>query len=105
MRLALRLARPHDLARMRHAFAQLPVIQTLLTLLKRKSNSYLSLLLNQVGEFKALYDLLAQTIIESSPVLLRDGSVIATGYSFELDELRSLATGTTDYLDRLELLE
>lgn len=101
-RLALRSARPRDLARMRHAFAQLPTIQTLL---EGKSNSYLPLLLDRVGEFETLRDLLARAIIESPPVLVRDGGVIAPGYHAELDEWRCLAAGATDYLDRLELRE
>lgn len=101
-RLALRSARPRDFMRMRHAFLQLPVIQTLL---KGKSNSYLSLLLDRIGEFKTLGDLLTRAIIESPPVLIRDGGVIAPGYHAELDKWRSLAVGATDYIDRLELRE
>lgn len=101
-RLALRSARPRDLARMRHAFAQLPAMQTLL---EGKSHAYLPQLLDRVGEFETLRDLLARAIIESPPVLVRDGGVIAPGYHAELDEWRGLAAGATDYLDRLELRE
>ena len=101
-RLALRSARPRDLARMRHAFTQLPAIQALLC---DQSEPYLPQLLDRVGEFESLRDLLARAIIEAPPVLVRDGGVIAPGYHAELDEWRGLAAGATDYLDRLELRE
>ncbi|OZI14240.1 DNA mismatch repair protein MutS [Sodalis-like symbiont of Philaenus spumarius] len=101
-RLALRSARPRDLARMRHALTQLPAIQALLC---GQSEPYLPQLLNRVGEFETLHDLLARAIIEVPPVLVRDGGVIAPGYHAELDEWRGLAAGATDYLNRLELRE
>ncbi|CRL44248.1 DNA mismatch repair protein MutS [Sodalis glossinidius str. 'morsitans'] len=101
-RLALRSARPRDLARMRYAFTQLPAIQALLC---GQSEPYLPQLLDRVGEFETLRDLLARAIIEAPPVLVRDGGVIAPGYHAELDEWRGLAAGATDYLDRLELRE
>lgn len=44
-------------------------------------------------------------MIDAPPVLVRDGGVIAPGYSEELDEWRALADGATDYLDKLEIRE
>ncbi|CUX95639.1 DNA mismatch repair protein MutS [Candidatus Mikella endobia] len=101
-RLALRSARPRDLSRMRFAFAQIPSIKNLL---QRKKDTNLNQLLNRIGDFEKLFDLLSQAIIESPPVLIRDGGVIAPGYNTELDEWRSIATGATDYLTNLELSE
>ncbi|ELY4670240.1 DNA mismatch repair protein MutS [Cronobacter muytjensii] len=101
-RLALRTARPRDLARMRHAFQQLP---TLSTLLADIDAGYVQTLRGQMGEFAELRDLLERAIIEAPPVLVRDGGVIAPGYHEELDEWRALADGATDYLDRLEIRE
>ena len=101
-RLALRSARPRDLARMRHAFHQLPDIQALLA---ETSGPSLTLLAERSGEFTALRELLDQAIVETPPVLVRDGGVIAEGYHEELDEWRALAAGATDYLERLEIRE
>ncbi|NCH59862.1 DNA mismatch repair protein MutS [Cronobacter dublinensis] len=101
-RLALRTARPRDLARMRHAFQQLP---TLSTLLADIDADYVQTLRGQMGDFAELRDLLQRAIIEAPPVLVRDGGVIAPGYHEELDEWRALADGATDYLDRLEIRE
>ncbi|EPD3243782.1 DNA mismatch repair protein MutS [Cronobacter sakazakii] len=101
-RLALRTARPRDLARMRHAFQQLPTLNTLLAEIDAE---YVQTLREQMGDFAELRDLLERAIIEAPPVLVRDGGVIAPGYHEELDEWRALADGATDYLDRLEIRE
>ncbi|WP_312056260.1 DNA mismatch repair protein MutS [Pantoea brenneri] len=101
-RLALRTARPRDLARMRHAFQQLPELNQLLA---EVESTQLKQLRTQMGEFTALRELLEQAVIESPPVLIRDGGVIAPGYNAELDEWRALADGATDYLDKLEIRE
>lgn len=101
-RLALRTARPRDLARMRHAFQQLPELNQLLA---EVESTRLKQLRTQMGEFTALRELLEQAVIESPPVLIRDGGVIAPGYNAELDEWRALADGATDYLDKLEIRE
>ena len=101
-RLALRTARPRDLARMRHALQQLPEIRALLQPIDAP---YVQSLVEKAGEFDELIALLERAIIETPPVLVRDGGVIAPGYNAELDEWRGLADGATDYLDRLEIRE
>ncbi|MDF7786183.1 DNA mismatch repair protein MutS [Pantoea stewartii] len=101
-RLALRTARPRDLARMRHAFQQLPELNDLLA---NAGSAHLKTLRTQIGDFGDLRTLLEQAVVESPPVLIRDGGVIAPGYHAELDEWRALADGATDYLDRLEIRE
>lgn len=101
-RLALRTARPRDLARMRHAFQQLPELNSQL---EGVTATQLINLRTQMGDFSDLRALLEQAIIESPPVLVRDGGVIAPGYNAELDEWRALADGASDYLDRLEIRE
>lgn len=101
-RLALRSARPRDLARMRHALQQLPEIRALLQPLEP---AHIQTLVKNCGEFNELVELLEHAIIESPPVLVRDGGVIAPGYNAELDEWRALADGATDYLDQLEIRE
>ena len=101
-RLALRTARPRDLARMRFAFQQLPALREILADIQPKS---VQTLRENMGEFSDLRDLLERAVIEAPPVLIRDGGVIAPGYNEELDEWRALADGATDYLDRLEIRE
>ncbi|WP_455425533.1 DNA mismatch repair protein MutS [Dryocola sp. LX212] len=101
-RLALRTARPRDLARMRYAFQQLPELREMLA---DVPTDYVQTLRENIGEFTELRELLERAVIESPPVLVRDGGVIAQGYNEELDEWRALADGATDYLDKLEIRE
>ncbi|MFJ5317374.1 DNA mismatch repair protein MutS [Pectobacterium versatile] len=101
-RLALRTARPRDLARMRHAFQQFPDIREQLAPLDTDS---VRRLVRLIGQFDELRDLLERAVVEAPPVLVRDGGVIAPGYHAELDEWRALADGASDYLDRLEIRE
>lgn len=101
-RLALRSARPRDLARLRHAMQQLPELHTLLTELEQ---SHLAQLRTHAQPMDELCNLLERAIKENPPVVIRDGGVIADGYSAELDEWRDLANGATEFLERLEAEE
>ncbi|MGI2788637.1 DNA mismatch repair protein MutS [Vibrio fluvialis] len=98
-RLALRSARPRDLARLRNALQQLPELADVLTIL---TQPYLGKLRHDAQPMDSLCELLEQAIKENPPVVIRDGGVIADGYNAELDEWRDLANGATEYLDRLE---
>jgi DNA mismatch repair protein MutS len=101
-RLALRSARPRDFARLRQALQQLPELTPQLSLLHSALLRQISLASSPIPELSQLLEL---AIVESPPVLIRDGGVIAPGYHDELDQWRSLATGATDYLEQLELRE
>lgn len=62
-------------------------------------------LVTQSGSYPELHELLQAAIIETPPVIIRDGGVIATGYNAELDELRAMAAGADEYLQQLEIRE
>lgn len=87
---------------MRHAFQQLPELRAQL---ENVDSAPVQALREKMGEFAELRDLLERAIIDTPPVLVRDGGVIASGYNEELDEWRALADGATDYLERLEVRE
>nr|WP_217273593.1 DNA mismatch repair protein MutS [Vibrio coralliilyticus] len=98
-RLALRSARPRDMARLRHAMQQLPELaETMGTL----AHPYLTKLGQYAAPQEAVCDLLERAIKENPPVVIRDGGVIAEGYNAELDEWRKLADGATEYLEKME---
>ena len=101
-RIALKSARPRDLAQLRNALALLPELQT--CLLKHNS-AYIKQLSQQMGEHPKIHVLLNKAIIETPPLLIRDGGVIATGYDNELDELRSLQDNAGEFLATLEAKE
>ncbi|MAD54381.1 MAG: DNA mismatch repair protein MutS [Idiomarinaceae bacterium] len=98
-RIGLRSARPRDFARLRDSLARLPELK------RDCTANALNYLNERIAPFDELLDVLTRAIIEQPPVLIRDGGVIAPGYDAELDELRDLATGATDYLTALERRE
>ena len=102
-RIALRSARPRDLTRLRQALGQLPQIIQLLQ--QHNQHQQFDMLLSKLQDFSELFSLLTRAIIETPPLLIRDGGVIAPGYHQELDEWRELATGATQYLENLEIRE
>lgn len=69
-RLALRTARPRDLARMRHALQQLPLLRELLA---DVDSQPVQKLREKMGEFTELRELLERAVIDAPPVLVRDG--------------------------------
>jgi DNA mismatch repair protein MutS len=107
-RIALRSARPRDLAQLRAALAVLPDLHHLL----EDASSSSPLLGQLVGELaqrqdshRADHALLTRAIVDSPPHYLRDGGVIAEGYDAELDELRLLGSNTEQFLLELERRE
>ncbi|MBU2894216.1 DNA mismatch repair protein MutS [Colwellia sp. D2M02] len=101
-RIALRSARPRDFARLRHALQQLPSLQEALN---ESQAPYLKTLAQQSQPMPTLQELLEHAIVENPPVLIRDGGVIAAGYHDELDVLRDLSDGATQFLAELEQRE
>lgn len=101
-RLAIRSARPRDMARLRGALQQLPEIESLL---EEVQDSAITPLKTASAPMPELAELLERAIVEAPPVVIRDGGVIAPGYNAELDEWRDLADGATRYLEELEARE
>src|SRR5262249_29907298 len=60
---------------------------------------------NQINEFPEILALLQKAIIDTPPLLIHNGGVIAAGYSPALDEIRALSENTGQYLLDLETRE
>ncbi len=105
-RIALRSARPRDLAGLRDTLAQLPELHALCDALPDVASA--TLLLTQ-AEGLALdagwAALLSRAVAPDPAAQLRDGGVIATGFDPELDELRSMDAHCGDFLIELETRE
>ncbi len=101
-RVALKSARPRDLAQLRDALARLPELQRLLA---GEEAPLLKQLSQQAGTYPDLHALLTRAIIETPPPILRDGGVIAPGYDAELDELKLISEHSDQYLLDLEARE
>lgn len=101
-RIALRSARPRDLAILRQALALLPNLQELLGELPGEVFRRLRADLREQPERLRL---LQRAVVENPPMLIRDGGVIASGYHPELDELRQLSQSCEGFLAELERQE
>ena len=101
-RIAIRSARPRDFARLRDSLARLPDLQDTFSIQK---TGYLTTLASKSKPLPNIQSLLENAIIENPPVLIRDGGVIAPGYNEELDILRDLSDGATEFLKQLEIRE
>jgi DNA mismatch repair protein MutS len=101
-RVALKSARPRDLATLRDALGALPLLQPLLTVV---DTALIRKLAGQISEHPELHELLTRAIIPQPPMLIRDGGVLAEGYDAELDELRALSENADQFLLDLESRE
>jgi DNA mismatch repair protein MutS len=101
-RVALRSARPRDLATLRDGLATAPALRGELSPIE---SPLLHELVQRIGDHTDTASLLAAAIVERPPMLLRDGGAIADGFDAELDELRRLATHADQYLLELEAHE
>ncbi|MDR2000492.1 MAG: DNA mismatch repair protein MutS [Zoogloeaceae bacterium] len=101
-RIALRNARPRELAALRDTLKHLPVLRPLLT---RETMPQLTSLAAELVAPKEALPLLNRAIAAEPAALIRDGGVIAAGYSSELDELRALQANCGSFLIDLERRE
>ena len=101
-RVALRSARPRDLTRLRLALEQIPLLKQRLI---ASNSAQLTALSHLIDDFCGLCELLQNALVETPPLLIRDGGVIAQGYHAELDEWRELSAGATRFLEELEQRE
>ena len=104
-RVALRSARPRDLAQLRSAIGLLPDLATAAAAPAADSSPLLSTLLQGTSRHEDVHRLLTSSIAAETPALLREGDVIAVGFDAELDELRHIATHTDAFLLELERRE
>ena len=98
-RVSLYSARPRDLLHLGRSLKQLPQLQTLLS---RQNTAKWQQLAQQLGTYPELADRLDSALVDSPPMLIRDGGVFAEGYDAELDELRNLKNEAGNYLLALE---
>ena len=98
-RVALRSARPRDLARLRDALAALPGLSDALATI---DSERIQALAGDCQPMPELAEFLAKAVIDNPPVVIREGGVIAGGFDQELDELRSISENAAEFLVKLE---
>ena len=101
-RVALRTAKPRDLAQLRATLALAPALAGQLAAIDTPliANAHAD-----CGDHDELHALLARALVESPPPVLREGGVIAHGFDAGLDELRDIAAHTDRFLLDLEARE
>jgi DNA mismatch repair protein MutS len=101
-RIALKSARPRELAGLRESLALLPDLGRALP---AGAAGLLDSLAGELATPQACLDLLRRAIDAEPAAMLRDGGVIAPGHSAELDELRALQANAGEFLVALEARE
>ena len=85
-----------DLLQLKNSLKALPRIKEILAELKYDK---------KIETFEDLYSLLERTINEDAPFSLHEGRLIKPGYNKELDELKSISSGSKDFILELEQQE
>ena len=101
-RVALRSARPRDLAQLRDALGCLPELQQLLHVF---DSPLLRQLADGAGTHPDVHGLLERAVVPTPPALLREGGIIAAAYDADLDDLRRIAEHSDEALLDLEARE
>ena len=101
-RVALRTARPRDLAHLRTALGAFPALHDRI---ERLDGPLAADLAARIGDFGGLRAHLESAIVEAPPITIRDGGVIASGFDPELDRLRQVRDDATGFIAELEARE
>jgi len=101
-RCKLRLATPKELALLRDSLSFIPSLKALFEEEKSLLPELLSEILEKISEFRDLYELLKNTLVEDPAPLGKGAPIIKPGISEELDTLRSLKENSIEYLANLE---
>jgi DNA mismatch repair protein MutS len=104
-RIALRNARPRDLSGLRESIRRLPEIGSQVGAGDTAISSLLRTLAAALTAPPACLSVLDQAIALEPSALVRDGKVIAPGYSQDLDELRAIQDNCGAFLLELEARE
>ncbi len=100
-RIALKNARPRDLSGLRESLGLLSDLRSVVP----SSAGLLKKLQEEVQTPEECQKLLVAAIAREPSAMLRDGGVMADGYSAELDELRGLQSNAGEFLILLETKE
>ncbi|MFV5212656.1 DNA mismatch repair protein MutS [Azonexus caeni] len=101
-RIALRNARPRDLASLRESLARLPELRAPLA---EANADLLAQTYDELAVPAETLDLLVRAIAAEPGAQVRDGGVIAPGFDADLDELRSLNDNCGAFLVDMEVRE
>jgi DNA mismatch repair protein MutS len=101
-RIALRSARPRDLAGLRDTLATLPLLHEAL---RQSGEAGLEAAAPQLAPLDDLHGRLHATLRDEPAAVIREGGVIRDGFDAELDELRGIQDHSGEFLLALEKRE
>ncbi|MCB9366972.1 MAG: DNA mismatch repair protein MutS [Calditrichaeota bacterium] len=101
-RLTTRRASPRDAVAICRTLEKLPVLQKMLS---KHAGSCLDRLASELQEPREISGLIRAILAEDPPAMLGEGKAIRTGYSAELDELRSLGTRARTWMQEHQIKE
>ncbi len=101
-RVLLKTVSPRDMASLRESLKALPYLKELLS---SANSTILSDMTAALDTMEGLCALLEGALKESPAISVKDGGVVADGFSDELDSLRSIRTNTKEYILSREMEE
>lgn len=101
-RVSLNSVTPRDMASLRESLRRLPELKYIMSGAK---SAMLSELYARLDIMQDLFELLYSAVAENPPVSVKDGGVIAEGFSAEIDELRDILKNSKEYLEAEEVSE
>jgi DNA mismatch repair protein MutS len=100
-KISLRNATPRDLVSLRNSAEKVPELLSLLEDLRTELGGQL----RSMDDLAYVSHAIASVLVDSPPAGLRDGGVIRSGYSEELDDLRNLSTRGKEWIAGIEARE
>ncbi len=101
-RIATGTANARDLIALKNSIASLPDLKIDL---ENSTNKLLISYSKQISDFKDLFNILDAAIVEDPPFIIREGNMIKSGFSKELDELVNSVSDKTSWIASLEAVE
>ena len=98
-RISYRSANPRDLIAFRGSLEMLPHIRRILGNYK---SELLASIFQDLDPMEDLYELIDKSISEDAPIAIKDGGIIKSGYSEQIDKLRNAAVEGKSWLAELE---
>lgn len=91
-----------DFVFLKNSIKELPEIKRLLD---SSGNSHLNSLGNKIDTLEDVHSLIEMSILDDAPLTIKEGGLIKSGYSTQLDELRDMGVKGKEWLTDLEMRE
>ena len=98
-RAAYGIANGRDLNSLRQAICHLPLIKSYVS---NFFSEELCKVNSQIDPLEDIHNLIAEAIADEPPATIREGKLIRDGYNAEVDELRGILNGGTEYIRKIE---